>query len=108
MNVVNYHAIEAEKKGKGFSGKVFASDSSIKIVQMTIEPGGQVPSHSTPVDVIFHVLEGEAEITVGDESIAVIPGYILDSPAEVPHGIVNTGTERFVVLVMQLFCRCGK
>ena len=108
MNVMNYHAVEAEKKGKGYSGKVFKSDSSVKIVQMTIEPGGEIPSHATPVDVIFHVIEGEATITVGKDSTAVSPGYILDSPAEVSHGIVNnSGTDEFVMLVIQLFCRCG-
>ena|GEM_PF-779667 len=108
MNVMNYHAVEAQKKGKGYSGKVFTSDSSVKIVEMTIEPGGEVPPHSTPVDVIFHTIEGEAEITVGDESTTVTPGYILDSPAEIPHSIVNTGTGKFVMLVIQLFCKCGK
>jgi quercetin dioxygenase-like cupin family protein len=107
MNVVNYQAIEAEKTGDGFSGKVFSSDTSVKVVQMTIEPGGRVPPHATPVHVIFHVLEGQAEITVGDESITAIPGYILDSPVDIPHGIVNTGPGEFVMLVIQLFCKCG-
>lgn len=108
MNVMNYNAVEAAKKGNGYSGKVFLSNSSVKIVEMTIEPGGEVPPHATPVDVIFHALKGEATITVGDESEAVTPGSILDSPAEIPHGIVNTGTENFVMMVTQLFCRCGK
>ena len=103
MNILNYNAVEADEKGKGYSGKVFASDTSVKIVQMTIEPGGQVPLHTTQVDVIFHVIKGEATITVGDESTTVSPGYIVDSPAEVPHGIVNTSTERFVIMVIQLY-----
>lgn len=108
MNMVNYHSIDAERKGEGYSGKVFSSDTSVKIVQMTIEPGGKVLPHATPVDVIFHVLEGEATITVGNETAVAVPGCILDSPAGVPHSVENSGTGKFVMLVIQLFCKCGK
>jgi quercetin dioxygenase-like cupin family protein len=107
MNAINYRAVDADRKGEGYSGKVFTSDSSVKVVEMTIEPGGEVRPHATPVHVIFHVIEGEATISVGDESLAVSPGYIVDSPAEVPHGIVNSGEKNFVMLVIQLFCKCG-
>ncbi|BCV22238.1 cupin domain-containing protein [Moorella sp. Hama-1] len=74
----------------------------INIMNLTLAPGDEVPSHTTPVDVLFHVIEGEGSITIGPETARVAAGDIVVSPAGIPHALeANTGTH-FSVLVMKI------
>ena len=64
------------------------------------EPGQQQSLHShADNDKIYHVIEGSGTFTVGSESKALDSGWTVLCPPGEDHGVVNTGSERLVVLV---------
>lgn len=103
MNRIDFKSTEATTQGKGFSGKVFTSDSKTEIVQLKIEPGSGLAPHKTPVDVIFYCLAGEGTITIDDQEYPIGENVIMDSPAQVPHAVSNRGDTDLVLLVIKLF-----
>jgi mannose-6-phosphate isomerase-like protein (cupin superfamily) len=50
-------------------------------------------------DKFYFVVEGTGTFTVGDERQSASAGEVVWAPATVPHGVVNRGTARLVLLV---------
>jgi mannose-6-phosphate isomerase-like protein (cupin superfamily) len=55
-------------------------------------PGSGAELHKHPYEEVFVVQEGDATLTVGDDTIEVSGGQIVVVPAGVPHKFVNSGT----------------
>ncbi len=49
---------------------------------------------------LYYVVEGEGEFEVGEEKQVLGAGELLHVPEDVPHGVVNTGDARLVVLIV--------
>lgn len=58
--------------------------------------------HVHPYDEIFHILEGRAEFTIGDQIIHAAAGDVVMGPANVPHGYRNMGPGRLDSLDVHL------
>ena len=78
------------------------SNPHISTVHITLEPGESLKKHITPVDALFYVLEGNPTIEVGDESQQAGPDTIIESPARIPHNIMNETESRARILVMKV------
>lgn len=50
-----------------------------------IEAGAEMPMHSHPHEQITSILEGELELTIGDESRVLGPGSAAVITPEIPH-----------------------
>lgn len=65
-----------------------------------LRPGQAQTVHSHAAnDKVYHVLRGEAKVTVGVESLALHPGEAVLAPAGVPHGVENASEGDVVCLV---------
>ena len=78
------------------------SNPHIATVHITLEPAGSLKKHKTPVDAIFYVLEGNPTIEIGEEQQQAGPDTIIESPARVPHRIMNETESRARILVMKV------
>lgn len=59
---------------------------------VTLEPnGGQVPWHNQEQEEVYFLLEGEAEMCLGEEKRTMIAGQAVFIPSGVFHQITNTG-----------------
>ena len=67
--------------------------SSIILVDYP-RPGMGPKLHQHPYPEIFVTIEGQAQFTVGDETMLVRAGQIAVAPANVPHMFVSVGDER--------------
>ncbi len=103
MKQINFNTAERTKKGRGFSGKVFTSDSKTEVVRLDFEPGGGLAAHKTLVDGIFYFISGSGVITIDEAEYPIEEGGMLDSPAHIPHAEENRGDEQFLLLVIKLF-----
>lgn len=66
-----------------------------------LEPGQEHQLHThTDQDKAYLVLQGEGTFLLPQGQQPMRPGDLLIAPAEVPHGIRNTGGERLTVLVI--------
>ncbi|MEM9015550.1 MAG: cupin domain-containing protein [Verrucomicrobiota bacterium] len=74
-------------------GKSFGVDCVV--IRYSTDEVGEGPNlHVHPYDEIFHILEGRAEFTVGDETIIAEAGSLVIGPANVPHAYKNPGPGR--------------
>lgn len=65
-----------------------------------LRPGQSQKVHSHAAnDKIYYILRGEAKVTVGDESRALVAGEIVLAPAGEPHGVLNDSGSDAVCLV---------
>ena len=59
---------------------------------VTLDPnGGQVPWHNQEQEEIYFILEGNGEMCLGDERIALSAGQAVYIPPRVFHQLTNTG-----------------
>ena len=68
---------------------------------VTLQPGQALKLHVTPVDVFFYVLEGSGAVEIGGERQAVSRDMLIESPARIPHRLLNQGDEVFRFLVVK-------
>ncbi|MGI9862239.1 cupin domain-containing protein [Moorella naiadis] len=102
MDIIRIAEQPQQVSPRGVKARAVLDLPSINIMNLTLAPGDEVPSHLTPVDVLFHVIEGEDSITIGPETARVTAGDIVVSPARIPHALeANAGTD-FSVLVIKI------
>lgn len=89
----NIHAVEAKK--------IYDSDYA-QVIHMSLKPGQSLKKHTTPVDVLFYILEGKGVVEIGDEQQKVEKDMLIDSPKGIPHLLHNTGDGVFRFLVVKL------
>lgn len=71
-------------------------------VHIELKPGEALKKHITPVDVFFYVLEGKGLVEIGDETQEVSRDMLVESPAKIPHRLINQGDEVFRILVVKV------
>jgi mannose-6-phosphate isomerase-like protein (cupin superfamily) len=81
--------------------KVYDSPHAMAVV-ITLQPGEALKKHMTPVDVFFYVLEGSGVVEIGDEKEHVGKDMLIESPARIPHRLLNEGSAVFRVLVIKV------
>jgi len=87
---------------EGVKGTKIYSQAEGEIVHMFLEPGAELPVHTTPVNVAFYILEGNPTLIIGNEEQSFAPDTIIDSPKNIPHGIVNNSNKPARLLVIKM------
>jgi mannose-6-phosphate isomerase-like protein (cupin superfamily) len=62
------------------------------IFEQLCQPGLGAPMHSHTVEEILEVIDGQAEISIEDEVMTIMPNQSVIVPAGNRHGFTNTGT----------------
>lgn len=67
-----------------------STGGSISVHEGVLKPGERVPLHvHDEADQLLYVVEGEAEVTVGDVTYVARQGDLVAKPHGVPHGFAN-------------------
>ncbi len=64
------------------------------VVYFEIEPGYRLGTHTDSAEEILLVLEGEVQVSLGEEEGRLSAGHMAVVPAMVPHEMRNVGEER--------------
>ena len=84
---------------KGLKATLFRSER-VMVGVNALNPGGVQASHRhAGQDKFYLVQEGRGRFEVGEESFEGGPGDVVWAPADVPHGVVNIGATRLVLLI---------
>lgn len=102
MEVIKVSVLPFMQTGWGVKGKPVIDRPEVGIINLVLEPGEKVPSHKTPVDVLFQIMEGKGTVTIGDESRIVEAGEFVVSPAQIPHALEANEGCLFSVYVMKV------
>ncbi|HOO32247.1 MAG TPA: cupin domain-containing protein [Thermotogota bacterium] len=84
-----------------FTGRKFFSSEDLEAVHLKIQPGGHLKAHTTPVDVVFVVLEGKGDFMVGKDHLIAEKLQAVMSPRDILHAVTNVGEEALEFLVLK-------
>jgi len=76
-------------KTKGGTVTLFAFDA-----------GQALSEHTAPFDAMVHILDGEAELTIGGKNVPAAAGQVVLMPAQVPHAL--HARKRFKMLLVMI------
>jgi len=102
MEVIKVAALPYMQTGWGVKGRPVIDMPEVGIINLVLEKGEKVPSHKTPVDVLFQIIEGKGTVAIGEESQVVEAGDIVVSPAHIPHALEANQDCLFSVYVMKV------
>lgn len=86
-------------EGRGVAALV--EEENVKIRQVGLEPGKEVPVHKADAQVTLQVVRGEGIFTSGKQSVRMGPGKLLRIPEGASMGIRNDSTKPLVFLVIK-------
>ncbi|MBK5241040.1 cupin domain-containing protein [Clostridium sp.] len=67
--------------------RTISQTPTVSISLFSLDKGEGISSHITPGDAMVQVLDGEVEITIGDDIFTVKEGETIIMPSNVPHGL---------------------
>jgi len=102
MEIIRMSQIETFTTPKGVQGRKLVDRDGLVVMNLLLKPGEKVPSHKTPVNVLFHVVKGEGIIEVGEEKGKVQEKDLVYSPQNIPHALEASKDREFHVLVIKL------
>ena len=77
--------------------RTIAQIPSANITLFSLDAGEGISTHVTSGDAMVQILDGAAEITIGDDVYTVKSGETIIMPSDVPHGL--EARERFKMLL---------
>ncbi len=101
MHIVNALTAAESSNPHGVSARELFSTEHAQVVMVTLQPGEALKLHITPVDVFFYVLEGAGIVEIGGEQQPVVRDMLVESPARIPHRLLNESDAVFRFLVVK-------
>ena len=80
--------------GSGYAFPIYAATGSAAtaVVYFEVAPGKRLGRHTDSSEEVIYIVDGDGEVTVGDERATVSTGALAVVPAQVPHDVRNTGS----------------
>ena len=78
---------EIQPPETGKQSAVLADDANAKVVLFAFAAGSGLTEHVAPFPAIIQIIQGEAALTVSEESISGKPGTWIQMAAKTPHSI---------------------
>lgn len=72
---------------RGIVSKTIYESPGLNVVLFTFDAGQQLSEHTASMPAIIHLLEGEAEVQLGEQRIDGKAGFWAYLPAKLPHAI---------------------
>ena len=86
----------------GVSARTIYDTQFAQCLHIVLKPVEALKKHITPVDVFFYILAGSGQVEIGNEVREVQQDMVVESPARVPHRLMNPKGEDFRFLVMKV------
>jgi quercetin dioxygenase-like cupin family protein len=80
-------AKEAQPPDKGILSRTLFSDDRLKVVLFGFAQGEELSEHTASMPAALHFLQGEANLTLGDDTLEARPGTWVHMPAGLKHSI---------------------
>ena len=97
MAAIDVSAIDVKQPKPGWNGR-FIQSERMTFAYYDIDAGAAVHQHFHENEEVWHVLDGEMEITIGRETELVGAGRAAIVPADIPHSARAVTTCRVIVV----------
>src|SRR4051812_27361784 len=78
---------EARPPEKGILSRTLHGDDRLKVVLFGFALGEELSEHTASMPAVLHFLEGEARVTLGDDTVEAKPGTWVHMPRGMRHSI---------------------
>ncbi|KUO51203.1 MAG: cupin [Desulfitibacter sp. BRH_c19] len=85
------------KEGTVISRTISQRDD-LSLTLFAFDKGEGISSHSASGDALVYIMDGTAEITIGEEKVIAKAGEVVVMPANIPHGL--EAVERFKMFLV--------
>ena len=79
--------------------RTLEQSENFSITLFAMDAGQEISAHSSPKDAYVLVLNGEMEITIGDQVSIVRDNFLTHMPAEIPHALSAKVASRFILFM---------
>ena len=102
-NIVAHTAglAKAEHPTEHVHGRAVHTDDHLKVLTFQFEAGQALEEHTTPHPAVLHFLEGEADVTLGNDAVEVQAGTWIHMPPRLPHSIHARTQVLMLLLVLR-------
>ena len=80
-------AKEAQPPANGILSRTLYNDDRVKVVVFGFAQGEELSEHTASMPAILHFLQGEAQLTLGEDTLAAGPGSWIHMPTGLRHSI---------------------
>ena len=80
-------AQEVQPPDKGILSRTLFSDERLKAVAFGFAQGEELSEHTASMPAVLHFLQGEAKLTLGDDTLDARPGTWVHMPTGLRHSI---------------------
>lgn len=98
--VLDMEALVSYQEGQVVS-RTFAQNRNLSLTLFAFDKDEEISSHASAGDAMVYVVDGETEITIGEEVFIVKKGETIVMPAGIPHALL--AKERFKMLLVVVF-----
>ena len=84
---LNDLARQVELPVDGTMSRTLQQDERSKVVLFAFSAGQELSEHTAATPAIMHFLEGEADVTLGTDSLTASAGTWVHMPPQLPHSI---------------------
>ncbi|GAF91995.1 unnamed protein product [marine sediment metagenome] len=71
----------------GILSRTLHEDEQVKVVLFGFGAGQELSEHTASMPAILHIVQGEARLTLGDDSVEAEAGAWVHMPPELRHGV---------------------
>jgi len=80
-------ANEVQPPDKGILSRTLFNDDRLKVVLFGFAQGEELSEHTASMPAVLHFLQGEAKLTLGDDTVEARPGIWVHMPTGLRHSI---------------------
>lgn len=98
--VFEMESLVSYQEGKVIS-RTLAQGKNLTLTLFAFDEGEEISSHASSGDAMVYLLDGEADITIGEEVFNVKKGEVIVMPAAIPHALY--AKKQFKMLLVVVF-----
>ena len=81
--------------------RTFYTDDQVKAILFGFAAGQELSEHTASQPAVLHFLQGEADLTLGDDEMEAQPGTWVHMPPNLAHSVVAKTPVVMLLLLMQ-------
>ena len=106
MPLIDTAQLQVKEALPGWKGRYFNSDN-MTFGYYVVEAGASIHEHSHPNEEVWHVIEGQLEVTIAGQAAVAGPGSAAVVPANTPHSVKALSNGRSIVVDYPLRASVG-
>jgi quercetin dioxygenase-like cupin family protein len=85
----------------GIVSRTFFKNEQVKVLVFGFDAGQELSEHTSSHPAILHFVQGEADLTLGDQQMQAVPGTWVYMQPHLPHSVVAQTPVIMLLIMLQ-------